>query len=607
MDKRKSGLKEIRIYFECLEQAHHYVKPNLERVLEDIGFKKLPPIKLVKLKKRYELYATRIKKILEWKDPDILVSLITLDEDSKETEIPLFMIEFSIAVFTEDHELQRFDGMVAAAENNVVFIKISPSSKISEAEHGGKTDFDYRIPFALIYRRYGIIPFHIEWNSNGSIVEVDEEFLSCPREPADFEKVLEIIFRSLNIGEGKVDFNSLIEYTKKLQRDWLNDLEKVSTKTLFNKLSTSRLQINRNTIEVKINRFGHAMDPERGMLVFYSIFFNGNAFSKMVFDKDNDAWYKDIPKEEHIRQIIEKNKLQKSEDFLQIFYLGSGLYKIISFEEFKQYIVEQKDIIKLDLSNLIKEFWNKLSKPLKTIFKFSKQFSIEDKNGQQRVIFNWGEDIIFKNDNVENAKGITPLRKITEIDEDIVTYVTIHNVLKPQGYKILAASYPGAQGDRVVLIASGSGRRQPRRYIDVIAFSLIKNISTLQSNKGEFSQKAINKEIKELRNYKFNNKYKNALKSFWERFEPNAMNSITKIGVGFWLRRRYESNILRTLDLEDLDYFLFITKDMKKWRVARIGNNVNLLDNYEGEISIPTIWEPTEKETISLYSFNDKE
>ena len=582
------NVKEIRIYFECLEQANHYVKPSIERVLAKLCIP-IPPIKLIKLKKRYDLYSTRIRRILEWKDPDILVSLVT----TANIELPLFIIEFSTAVFTEDHELQRFDGMVAAAENNVVFIKISPISKTSEAEHGGKTDFDYRIPFALIYKRYSIIPFHVDWKANGSIIEVNEEFLSCPRESTDFEKIMEIIFRSLNIKDAKIDIGSLTEHTKKLYGEWLNELEKTSIDDLFNKLKTSRLRTSKNTIEVKINRFGHAIDPERGMLVFYSILFNGNAVSKMVFDKNNDAWYKDIPKEKDIRKFIRKSGLQKPEDFLYIFYLGSGLYNIIDFKVLKQYIVHQNnEIVKLNLSHLIKECWNKLNKPLKTIFKFSKQFRIEEKNGKQRVIFNWGERITF--DEEYNRKDVTLLRKITEIDEDIVTYVTIHNVLKPQGYKILAASYPGAQGDRVILIAAGSGRRQPRKYIDVIAFSLIKNISTLQSNKGAFSSNAINKEIRELKNYKFSNDYKNGLKSFFERFEPNAINSIIKIGVGFWLNKGYNSKILETLELEDLDYFLFITKDMKKWRVASIGNNVNLnlLDNYEGEISIPTIWEP---------------
>ena len=95
-------VKEIRIYFECLEQANHYIKPSIENVLKKLGLNSLPPIKLIKLKKKYDLYSIRIQKILEWKDPDILVSLVT----KTNIELPLFIVEFSTAVFTEDHELQ---------------------------------------------------------------------------------------------------------------------------------------------------------------------------------------------------------------------------------------------------------------------------------------------------------------------------------------------------------------------------------------------------------------------------------------------------------------------------------------------------------------------
>ncbi len=593
-------IKEIRIYFECLEQANHYVKPSIESVLEKLGFDPLPTIKLVKLKKRYDLYSTNIQKILEWKNPDILVSLVY----TTNIEVPLFMVEFSTAVFTEDHELQRFDGMVAAAENNVVFIKISPRSKMSEAEHGGKTDFNYKIPFALMHKIYDIMHFHVDWKANGSIVEVDDEYLSCPKDSTGFENVLEIIFMSLNWEDGQIDLDLLKEKTKEKVEEWFEELKKLSEEihTII-KLNTSRLNVWDDTIEVKINRFGHAMDPERGMLVFYSILFNGNAISKMVFNADNDAWYKDIPKENDIRNIIENTGLQRSEYFLRAFYLGSGLYKIVNFEDFKQNIVKQNNTtMYLEVSEFINKFWDKLTKPLKTIFKFSKEFYIEDTDVNKRVVFSWNKDTDFHG-HYENTRRATSLRKITVLDEDIVTYVTIHNVLKPQGYKILAASYPGAQGDRVILIMAGSGRRQPRKYVDVIAFSLIRNMSTLQANKGALSLKAINNEIKELKNYKLNDNYKKGLKSFFERFESDAINSIVNIGVGFWLNKRYTSDILKKLDLEDLDYFLFITKDMKKWFVSRIGN-VDILSNYEGKIRIPTIWEPIAEETIDLLSFD---
>ena len=589
-------IKELRIYFECLEQANHYVQPALKSVLKKIGFGQIP-VKLVALKKDYSLYSSRIRKILDWKDPDILVSLVT----DTGIELPVFMIEFSTAVFTEDHELQRFDGMVAAAENNTVYIKISPMSKTSESDHGGNTNFNFKRPFSLIYQKYHMVPFHIEWASNGSIVEVNDKYLSCPKYSNDFKQVLEIIFNSIKIrkeneteeiGYG-IDSSLLEKNTKAKYPQWLSELN--STKNdinSFSKLNTSRLRIiNRKYIIIKINRFGHAMDPERGMLVFYSIIFDGNAVSKMVFDENNNAWYKDIPQEECIKEFIKERRLQSSMDFLYVFYSGSGLHKIMKFDSLKKYIIKKNTtIVYLNVSDLITEYWSKLSKPLRTIFKFSKLLRIEDKNGKIRVVLIWKNDILNLH---EPNSGIsaTSLKEIDEIDEDLVTYITVHNVLEPQGYKILAASYPGAQGDRVILVEPRTGRKQPRKYIDVIAFCINRRTSALQSNKGKFSVSKTNKEIKEFRNYKTNPNYKEGLKSFFDRFDKDAIGSSIKIGVGFWLNRNCKSDTLKDVDLSSLDYFLFITKDMKKWYVSRIGN-VELLNNYEGNVNIPKIWEP---------------
>ena len=74
--------------------------------------------------------------------------------------------------------------------------------------------------------------------------------------------------------------------------------------------------LNLGALEVKLNRFGHAMDPERGMLAYYGTL-TSNVISKMVFSKITDAWFKDTPKEKDIKHIVNKG-LKSVYDFFCI-------------------------------------------------------------------------------------------------------------------------------------------------------------------------------------------------------------------------------------------------------------------------------------------------
>ena len=138
---------EIRIYYESIEQAQNYVRPLIDKELKGSKIK----TKLIKLKKDYRNYSKNIAPLIYWKDPDILITAIY-----KGMEYPIVMLEFSTAVFTEDHELQRFDGLAVAAQNNCIYVKISPLSKRSQSgDHGGKTDFDALGPYAIILKKFG--------------------------------------------------------------------------------------------------------------------------------------------------------------------------------------------------------------------------------------------------------------------------------------------------------------------------------------------------------------------------------------------------------------------------------------------------------------------
>jgi len=308
----------------------------------------------------------------------------------------------------------------------------------------------------------------------------------------------------------------------------------------------------------------------------------------MMLDEGNDAWYKDIPKEDEIRNYIKRNGLSTAYDFLYCFALGSGLH---NNKEFMDIVKAQKKTsfktATIDLTPFIKNNFFKLSKPLRTIFGFSSLFAIEDSNGERRVILNWkhyDEPDFFK-----GYADVTPIVERTILEEDDVTYITIHNILRPNGYKIIAASYPGAQADRVILIEPGTGRRQKRKYIDIICY-LPDRTTNLQENKDIFQSREIQEDINELSKYKTDETYRQGLKSFQERDAPESVRCVIKIGVGFWSDPNFTISRIKDLDLKKLDYFVCISNDRKHWSIWRTGNQ-NIFSINNGDVAIPQTYD----------------
>lgn len=581
---------EIRIYFESLEQAYHYILPIAQRTLQ--GSEDNVEIKLVKLPRNYTSCGKRIAPIIFWKEPDVLLSIV-----EEEMEYPLLLVEFSSAVFTEDHELQRFDGLVAAAKNNCIYAKISPTSKESPYEHGGNVEFDYAGPFSLIYRKFGKLFFHFEWECDDKgVVKVNPDYISCPPKIDEFELLIRMILTEIiRKGYSKNWIDKVLKALNKQTyfANWKEEIEK-TPKIDVTRLNTSRTRwlkkdnlIGCGALELKLNRFGHAMDPERGMLAYYGVM-GGKVISKMVFDEGNDAWYKDTPKETEIENHIRQRGFNTPYDFLYCFALGSGLHDNTEFMAIvKKYAKTSSNVIMLDLTKFIKNNIFKLSKPLKTIFEYSCLFTIENRNGERKVIFEWkpyDEPKLF-----ENYKGTTSIKERTGLEEDDVTYIAIHNILRPNGYRIIAASYPGAQADRVILVEPKTGRRQRRKYLDIICY-LPEKTTALQENKGTYQRGKVQKDISELSKYKREKAYKDGLEAFLERYAAEALKLVVKIGVGFWASKKFTLPRIKSLDLKELDYFVYITRDRKRWNIWRTGID-NMFSTTSGEISIPDTYD----------------
>ncbi len=154
------------------------------------------------------------------------------------------------------------------------------------------------------------------------------------------------------------------------------------------KSSRTRWDKDEKSLYLKINRFGHAMDPERGMLAFY-----GSACKtkcSMIFSAESSTWFNAVPKENEIRDYIRQNGLKTAFDYLHLFSLASGLFR---FKEFKEIVEsfrnQSKNLIEIDLTELIKLYFPKFNKALKTIFFYSNVWQIRDTKGNIILDLHW--------------------------------------------------------------------------------------------------------------------------------------------------------------------------------------------------------------------------
>ena len=258
------------------------------------------------------------------------------------------MLEISTAVFTKDHELQRFDGMIAAVNNKTIYAKLSPIHKESDRKMAGDTKFDYRIPYALVHKDpefNGAVPEHFDLpviknllTKKKSYVEKDEHYVSCPKPISEFNEFLTTIIKT-NISsfdkaawleKTRIElekFTCRLAWTKTLECIELEDITK-------NNSARTRWEDPPGRLLTKINRFGHAMDPERGMLVYFFTFKNNKKQKARMWFSNKKTWhggnYKQIERwtEKHGKHSTKyDNKLLKtSYDHLRCFMYGASLY-----------------------------------------------------------------------------------------------------------------------------------------------------------------------------------------------------------------------------------------------------------------------------------------
>lgn len=134
-----------------------------------------------------------------------------------------------------------------------------------------------------------------------------------------------------------------------------------------------------------------------------------------------------------------------------------------------------------------------------------------------------------------------------------------------------------------MLIEKGKGREQKRQYIDVIAY--YNDNTILHENKPNCDKNGIQRDIDKLNKYKTEKAYIDSVCDFNSKFNPTTTSSIIKIGVGFIANQKLDTQF----DLQELDYFVYITSDKKRWKVWETGSETIFSIN-QGDVMLPQIY-----------------
>lgn len=597
-------MKQIRIYYECLEQAENYIKPIIEQVTKDQNTE----IILVKRPKTAsELNNGAISAILTLTTPDALITGITT-KDNQEIEYPLILIEFTEAVTTEDHELQRTYGAIAAYLSGAYYLKIA-GEKYSEKEFGGAQYNPFSTPKIFIeeLKYYGYIIANWETEPNNPYtLQRNPNYPSCPSNipilTDTLQKVVAAFITNTEQWFNK-SFSELSKTTSYQQyRSEVNNatgaqelLEtwKNRQKSNLNKL---RYFVTQNSISAKINRFSHAMDPDRGILTFIAALFSQKyqvyGIYALVRPRGNDLMQQEMSSLSLLRQKL-TTAIEMDKGGIPT-WLITELNTIVQNAQF----INQE----IDIQHIWESYKNEIpkNKVVLTIAYFLDGLYLNH-NG---ILLKWDKRKLINTTQKDflphfssffgftNFTIPTPITEVqNEVDEDEVTYTIVHKVLIPNGFKIVSVSYPGSQGGGAILPNPELGKAQPREYPDVIALPPDNtNIDVvLNESKGMFSKASVEADVTKTLEYKTDPSKIRALKETLcvaQVIDPNKQLKNIIIGVAFGVK----SNTRTTWQPDNVD-FIFRIVDRNHWAIGIFSQEMkNLIDKIEGETSFPKLF-----------------
>lgn len=549
------NIQEVRIYSECLEQGldfkDYFLNFNANFNIKNIYISK---------NKNYQ-YDSWIK-ILDFKKFDLIITIV-----SGEKEIPILVIEYSTAVPTDDHKMQRSDVYFWASIFKIPVMKISPLEKLSSSNGGGsKITMLQEINLTLLINS---VVYFIDWKLDGYMLETNLERLSCIPYNEKIAKILNNILQKI------ISSNTFDEVYKALlneQKLLFNNIEIEKLKRNF--VNSTRFQNSDSKLIVKINRLGHAMDPERGILFFVNMLFEEkNIISKLIIKSKN---YKSLFDKLSTPTLNKLNKMIKNdingELALKIFQVATNTETL----KIKKITSSNYEITDKNLINFLYDYKNIV---YKSIFINSTKLQLCDYEQNILCEITWNKNII-KN----YLKKLYPLQyksvdiskiSFSNTKEDIITYASVQ-LLKKAGCHILAVSYPGAQGDKAILI--GTGRDTKRIYIDIISYKKSNKILVLL-HENKINKNDLKKDEIKLLELKENNI--NEINTLLNKF---SLNNITNnnLYLGLGSKSKLHNNISTYLKA-DYIFAFDIKSDSSKtyilWNIAII--NLDLLELFK--------------------------
>ena len=523
---------EFRIYFEVLEQGFD-IKDYLTATCKNLGI--ASNIQLIYSKKirsplvESESIINRIRKI---KDIDLLITAVYND-----SEYPLLLIEYSTAVPTDDHIMQRSDVMYWGRFYNVPSLKISPLNKGMENNHGGGDKITDRFEKGLAILNNAVF-YTVKWHTddNGLLV-TNPSRLSCIAKSNELSGIFHSVINTFNtISEYSEYYPSLLN--KYLEEN--QDCEKITTDFVQEKFpSSTRFTWINTDLMVKINRFGHALDPDRGVVYFANMMLGrNNIISEIQVERrsfEGRGGYKslfDLCSHEKLLNDYVKNLELPKMDAKTAYYIfthGLNIEKYFPRSDVDSEIVLEEDQIYSYLCS-------GSGFAAKSLFILSKQIILSNKDREKILTITIPEKPV--KDYLSSLKihtyDITPISPMDalQINEDIVTYGSLL-LLKKAGINILAVSYPGAQGDRCILVGTGKGRNVKREYVDLIGYDCLEN-GTLQIILHECKDylSKSGKDVEKMKDIIKNKEKMEGLKTLTLKLIQNNKITETKIGIG---------------------------------------------------------------------------